>query len=126
MSLEQAEILPWMDSDYFKSILIKYEGRDDLQLKEFNVSAGTKKGENFASAIYRVTLNYLLQSPKEMTFIIKTRPDSLVLSAMLDEMGTFALEANFYENVLADCEKLIGNFKIAPRWKKLSKYRNER
>lgn len=117
MSSEQAETLTWMDSDYFKSILIKYEGRDDLQLKEFNVEAGTKKGENFASAVYRVTLNYHLlhDQPKEMTFIVKTNPESSALSEMLDEMGTFAGEGNIYSNVLTHCENLIGNFKIAPR-----------
>lgn len=117
MSSEQVETtLPWMNRDYFQSILIKYEGRDDLELREFKVKAGTNKGENFASAIYRVSMNYLLlDQPKELTFVVKTSPESSLLSDMLDEMGTFAVESFFYTNLKENCEKLIPNFKIAPR-----------
>lgn len=48
MSSEQVAAFPWMNNDYFKSILIKYEGHDNLQFSDFNISTGANKGENFA------------------------------------------------------------------------------
>lgn len=116
MSSESAETFSWMNNDYFKSILIKFEGHDNLQLSEFNVSSGTNKGENYASAIFRVNLNYLLNGvSKEITVIVKTNPESSALSEMLEEMETFKGETDVYENIIVECERLIPNFKIAPR-----------
>lgn len=116
MSSEQVETFPWMSSDYFTSILTKYEGHDDLQLREFNVSSGTNKGENFASAIFRVKLNYLLHGEaKEITVIIKTSSATSAISEMLEDLGTFEGEAHVYSNILDECKKLFPNFKLAPR-----------
>lgn len=115
MSLEQVENFTWMNKDYFKSILSKYEGHDNVELVDFNVSAGAKKGENFASAVYRVTLKYLINNEtKEASFILKTNSSSSAIAEMLEEMGTFKAETNIYANILPQCEKLL-NFKLAPR-----------
>lgn len=112
MSSEQSESLPWMD--YFKSILNKYEGHANLKLQKFHVGSGANKGENFASAVFRVTLNYLLNdNPKESSFIVKTTSQSNAVSEMLGEMGVFDGEQNIYEKILPQCEK--AKFKIAPR-----------
>lgn len=116
MSSEPVETFPWMTEEYFKSILAKYEGRDNLQLREFNVGSGTNKGENFASAIFRVSLNYLLDDkPKEVTLILKANSQNSAISDMLEEMGTFDGETQIYEQVLGECKKLIPDFHIAPR-----------
>lgn len=117
MPSEQAETAPWMNNDYFKAILSKYEGHDNFQLREFIVSSGTNKGENFAGSIFRVKLNYLLKGePTETTFILKARSASSAVSEMLDEMGTFEGETHLYANVLPECESLLPNFKLAPRY----------
>lgn len=117
MSAAQMESFSWMNNDYFKSILTKFEGHDNLQIKEFNVSLGTNKGENFASAIYRVTLKYSLSNDdlKEKSFVLKTNPELSALSELLDEMGTFKNETHVYEKIITECEKSFSNFKIAPR-----------
>lgn len=116
MTSEQVETFNWMNKDYFQSILTNYEGHDNVQLREFNVSSGTNKGENFASAIYRVSMSYLLNDePKEATFIVKTSPASSALSEMLEEMGTFEAETNVYANILPECEKLQPDIKFAPK-----------
>lgn len=116
MTSEPVESFPWMNSEYFKSILTKYEGHDNLQLIEFSVNSGSLKGENFASAIYRAKLSYLLnQQPKEMTFIIKTTSTTSAISEMLENMGTFDSETIVYEKILTECEKLFPDIKFAPR-----------
>lgn len=116
MSSDQVEKLSWMNSDYFKSILTEFEGQADLELSEFNVSAGTNKGESYASQVFRVTLRYLLNGEhKETSFILKSSPVSGVMSELLEEMGTFPGETHIYKNVLPVCQSLIPNFKIAPR-----------
>jgi Ecdysteroid kinase-like family len=115
MSCEQPETCSWMNSDYFESILTKYEGHGNLQLLDYSASVPAK-GENFASAIYRVKLNYLLNEvPKETTLIFKRKTESSALSEMLDSMGTFEGETHVYMKILTECEKLAPSFKIAPR-----------
>jgi hypothetical protein len=107
----------WMNKEYFQSILTHHEGHDDLVVREFNVSSGSNKGENFAAAIYRVTLNYLLndQESKKVSFILKTNPLSGAIAEMLSDMGTFEGETHIYAKVLSECEKLLPGLKIAPR-----------
>lgn len=115
MSSEQVETFPWMDNDYFKSILTKYEGHDNFQLRKFSVNSGTNKGENFASAIFRVTISYLLHDKeKETTFIVKARSETGAISEMLDDVGTFEGESHVY-SILGECQKLLPELKIAPR-----------
>lgn len=118
MSSESAEIFTWMNGDYFKSILAKYEGHDnDVELIEFSVKSGSVKGENFASAIYRAKLSYLLnQQPKEASFIIKTTSASSAISELLENMGTFDHETHIYQKVLTECEKLFPDTKLSPRY----------
>lgn len=117
MSKDQTEIYPWMNSDFFRSVLIKIEGTDNLQLNEFRVTSGTNKGENFASAVFRVTISYLLRDePKETSVIVKTSSESSAVSEMLSEMGTFESEAHVYSTVLTECGKYLTNFKIAPKY----------
>jgi hypothetical protein len=104
-----------MTTDYLESILTKHEGHDNLQLVDFSATAPAK-GENFASSIYRVKLNYLLNDvQKQVTLIFKTKPDGGEVSEMLESMDTFANEAHVYTSVLSQCEKLI-DLSIAPRY----------
>lgn len=119
MSSEITELCSWMTNDYLKSILSKYEGHDNLQLVDYSASA-PPKGENFASSIYRIKLNYLLNDEqKQVTLIFKTKPDGGALSEMLENMDTFASETHIYNNVLAECEK-TADFKVAPKYDVLS------
>lgn len=117
MSSLPTEAAPWMNNGYFKSILTIHEGHDNFKLREFTVSSGANKGENFAAAIYRVKLNYLLKGePTETTFILKARSASSAVSEMLDDMGTFEGETHLYANVVPACESSLANFKLAPRY----------
>lgn len=115
MSSDTLEVCSWMDSGYLQSVLTKYEGHDDLQLLDYSASSPAK-GENFASSIYRIKLNYLLNGVEKCTTLIfKAKPEGGAISEMLDNMDTFAGEAHIYTNVLSECEKLTG-LKIAPRY----------
>lgn len=106
-----------MSNEYFKSVLTAYEGHDDLVVKEFSVSSGTNKGENFASAIFRVTIKYLLRGEaKETQLIVKAQPENGAISEMLSEQGVFEAETHVYRAILGEFEKLIPNFKVAPRY----------
>lgn len=105
-----------MSKEYFKSVLTAYEGHDDLEVSEFSVSSGTNKGENFASAIFRVTIKYLLHGEtKETQLIVKTQPENGAISEMLSEMGVFEAESHIYRSILGECGSLIAGFKVAPR-----------
>lgn len=116
MASEQSE-LPWMSKEYLQTVLTAYEGHDDLVVKEFSVSSGTNKGENFASAIFRVGIKYLLHGEtKETKLIVKTQPENAAISEMLSETGVFEAERHIYQSILGECGKLIADFKVAPRY----------
>lgn len=63
MSSEQAATFPWMNNDYFKSILSKYEGHDNLQLSDFNINTGANKGENFARFVLIINKAFNVLNP---------------------------------------------------------------
>ena len=112
-------LLEWMTHEYFVKVLKEFEGRD-VELKEFLIKSGTNKGENFASAIYRVQLTYILlndAATKTCSFILKTSSANCVISEMLEDCHVFEGETQFYKKILVECYKLISdNTKFAPRW----------
>lgn len=111
-------LLEWMTHEYFVKVLKEFEGRD-VELKEFLIKSGTNKGENFASAIYRVQLTYILlnDETKTCSFILKTSSANSSISEMLEDFQVFEGETQLYKKILVECSKLIGdNIKFAPRW----------
>ena len=115
---ENEILLEWMTHEYFVKVLKEFEGRD-VELKEFLIKSGTNKGENFASAIYRVQLTYILNdtTTKTCSFILKTNSANSAISEMLEEFHVFEGETQLYKKILVECYKLIGdNNKFAPRW----------
>ena len=118
MSDQQVVALDWMTHDFFQSVLEKHEGTTVI-LKKFALKSATKAGENFASAIYRVVMDYESNGvEKDVSFILKTSSSNSDISAMLENFDVFKSESHFYQNVLKECYKLIDDnkyFKIAPR-----------
>ncbi|CAO1442433.1 unnamed protein product [Diamesa tonsa] len=111
-------LLEWMTHEYFIKVLKEFEGRD-VELKEFLIKSGTNKGENFASAIYRVQLTYILlndvDATKTCSFILKTSSANSSISEMLEDFQVFEGETQLYKKILVECSKLIGdNIKFAP------------
>lgn len=108
--------LPWMSDDYFSSILSKIEGHSEFELIEFIVNSGSNKGENFASAIYRVDLIYKSAGESKQTVVIlKACSATSVISEMLESAGTFDGETFVYDSILRECAKLFPKQIIAPR-----------
>lgn len=111
-------LLEWMTHEYFVKVLKEFEGRD-VELKEFLIKSGTNKGENFASAIYRVQLTYILVNDavtKTCSFILKTSSANSAISEMLEDFHVFEGETQFYKQLLVECYKLIDDNTIfAPR-----------
>ena len=121
MSDQQVEALEWMTHDFFQSVLEKHEGAT-VTLKKFTLKSATKAGENFASAVYRVCMDYELDGAnKDVSFVMKTSSTNLELSEMLEKFDVFVGESHFYQNVLQECYKLIDDnkYKLAPRWGQL-------
>lgn len=117
MSDQQVVALEWMTHDFFESVLEKHESAP-ITLKKFLLKSATKAGENFASAVYRVVLDYELNGvAKEVSFVMKTSSANSEISEMLENFDVFRSESHFYQNVLKECYKLIDDnkYKLAPR-----------
>lgn len=116
-TLQEETSFPWLNSEYIKTILIKLEGHEKLKLLDFNVGSGAEQGENFAGVINRVTVNYTSKGIEKTTkFILKSSPSSGAVSELLEDLGVYDREVFTYEKIHRDCEALLPNFKIAPRY----------
>lgn len=116
MSSSQDESFSWINSEYVKSIILKFEGHENIELNDFDVSSGAAKGENMAGVIKRVKTSYLCDGIKKSTnFILKASPSAGVLADMLEDLGIFEREAFTYQKLHPEFENLLPGFKIAPR-----------
>lgn len=123
MSTSQDESFSWLNSEYIKNILIKFEGHEELELIDFQVGSGSKQGENFAAVINRVAITYTSKGVKKVTsFILKSSPMAGAVSELLEGLGVYEREVFTYEKIHRDCEALLPNFKMAPRYYKSLHY----
>lgn len=117
MSCELTESFPWLASPYIKTLLEKYEGHDNLELIDFNVSSGSAQGDNFAGVILRVTVNYFIsESKKKVNFILKASPVAGAVAELLDNLGVYEGETFIYHKVQNECKALLPGFRMAPRY----------
>lgn len=117
---EEISLLPWMTNDLFQQVLDKYESRS-VVLKDYKVTSGTKKGENFAASIFRAHLDYEFDGTiKSTTFILKASSANELISEFLADVDVYKSESFFYTHILAECDsmlKAIGDHtKFSPRF----------
>lgn len=123
MSTPQDDSFPWLNSEYIRTILIKYEGHEKIELGSWNVGSGSQQGENFAAVINRITVNYTSKGIQKTTkFILKSSSASGAVSELLEDLGVFEREVFTYEKIHRDIEALLPTFKMAPRYYKSFRY----
>ncbi|KAG5685050.1 hypothetical protein PVAND_014252 [Polypedilum vanderplanki] len=106
---------PWLNSDYIKTILAKYEGHENFEVNDFSIGSGSAMGENFAGVIHRVKINYTMSGiKKEASFILKTSPQAGAVAELLENLNVYEGEVYMYHKIHNECESLLSGFKMAP------------
>ncbi len=98
-------------------------------MDSFEVSPGAKPGENFASTLYRVTINYTstkVPCDEPLSLIIKTMPEKGNFKAdTFDSTPMFDTEIKMYNEILpqfqAVWESANDHSMIFPKYNRLKK-----
>ncbi|KAK3894911.1 hypothetical protein Pcinc_001359 [Petrolisthes cinctipes] len=101
--------LNFITEQHVKSALRKEKG-DEAQLLIWNINNFTEKGDNMATVVTSVVVDYHLGSETHQTsYIIKLNP---CITSALNDLFTnmiFEKEVNFYEKILPDLNHILNN-----------------
>ncbi|KAK4307918.1 hypothetical protein Pmani_020366 [Petrolisthes manimaculis] len=109
---EKRDPLSLITEQHVKSALRKDKG-DEAQLLTWNINNFTKKGDNLASVVTSVVIDYHLahlgSETHQTSYIIKLNP--CITSAFTDSFTNmvFEKEVNFYEEILPDLNHMLNN-----------------
>lgn len=122
----------WLDKEFFRKVIRNYTNDEDAILLNFSIRSGSKAGENFASDLYRVTINYSkttnsmvevdvkslnLQNSETISVIVKVLPANEDVD--IDNRRMFLNEMRMYGESLVEIDKIVrqayGELKLFPR-----------
>lgn len=117
MTSQQDDSFSWIDSEYVKNVVKKFEGHERIELSDFKVGSGAAQGENMAGVIKRLKTNYLCDGTNKSTnFILKASPQAGAIADLLEDLGIFEREVFTYEKLHTQFEALCPGLNIAPRY----------
>ncbi|XP_030565759.1 uncharacterized protein LOC115766089 [Drosophila novamexicana] len=100
----------WLTRDYVQQKLREYLKDGKLQLQQLHIKPATSNGENYASVMTRINVEYKdknLLKHKD-TFLIKTTFSGKDPAAhLLEQYGIYVREMDMYEEVLPKLAKII-------------------
>lgn len=108
MSQESPE---WLNHSFFDKV-IKHHISSDAKVTEFTIQSGAKPGENFASDLFRASINYASESEaKSISVIVKVMP--MKEEGDIDGKQLFLTEMKMYDDTLIDINRLLLNAHVA-------------
>lgn len=100
----------WMSDDFFETVLKSHYNTDSIKIVSTNIKPAAKKGENFASAVYRVVVTFLRKDTNNeeiISLILKTNSTNAAVQEVIAEFQVFEREFITYKEVLIACEQLL-------------------
>jgi len=101
----------WLTVDYVEKKLCKYFEDDSLKLKKLGIVPATAKGDNYASVMARINVNYSTKDSKDLqtgTFLLKTTfADKDPAAILLSDYGVYTREMEIYEQILPHLSKMV-------------------
>lgn len=98
---------PWMNQSFFEKVIRHREHDPQAQVEEFTVGAGTKPGDNFASALFRGVITYKSKFTKNasqsISLIIKTE----IVTALGDGHANFIKDSPLFRNEIEMYGKVL-------------------
>ena len=102
----------WMDRTFFEKVVQEMEKDSEAKVENFNVSAGSNPGDNFASSIYRGKIDFKSKftgnETKSISVIIKTQIINGIegMQDFVKESPMFRNEMEMYNEVLPEIQTL--------------------
>lgn len=99
----------WLNQDFFERVIKFHTKNDSAVVTSFNISSGSKMGENFASEMFRAIINYsttaaAASAESSISVIIKVKPKE---SGEIDAERMFSAEMKMYSETLIDMNRLL-------------------
>ena len=101
----------WIDGKYLENVLESYEN-EEIEVKSFTVKSGSDKGDNFASALFRISVEYAIKDEedvKTISLILKTEMDDPLVSEIVKEFQIFEREKWVYTNLLVGINLILNS-----------------
>ena len=128
---ETIEYPPFLDNtDFYLPIVEKIlnVSRNDFSIKSFKVNAGSSKGDNYLSSIYRVSVEVLNlkinQEINVISIIIKVKSSPYMSNEEVDKFNAFPKENEMYLKLIPEFERLLHNKGIETVFGPKSEYLN--
>lgn len=108
---------PWISNAFFERILRREHQDNTIVVKNYSVKPALGKGENYASQMLRVRIEFTsINNPKVevISLIVKAALiDNVEMAALTTEIGVFRKEIMVFQQIIPEVEKLlrsIGDF----------------
>lgn len=115
------KIPDWLTDDYFLKVL-KSDSQpcDKIVLYKSQVESATNKGDNYASEMFRIVLNYTRDGfSEEKRIILKKDHDNEDVNKFFADYNLYSTEIDYYRLYLPEFEKILQrageNIQLSPR-----------
>ena len=96
----------WMDKSFFEKVVRHVEKDPQASVEEFNVVAGSKPGDNFASSVYLASISlrskFTKNEVKTISVFIKVNSQA----TMMQNSSLFRNEMEMFDKILPEIESL--------------------
>lgn len=114
---QEVKVPTWLNVSFLVKVLSTKQSvaEESVQITKFKVGSASKKGDNFASQIFRVELSYSIdgQEAVEQRVIVKARHDNEEMHEIFSAYEIYTKEINFYQNILPGITKLLESIGIS-------------
>ncbi|XP_054747522.1 uncharacterized protein LOC129253250 [Anastrepha obliqua] len=114
---DKDELVPpkWLDKAFFERVLQPQKSSENVKVPNITIQPATKKGEHFASVMYRVQVTFTLsrdcetmQRQQNKSLIVKTLPELQgVKQRLLQDSKLFETEIGIYTEVVPKLEETL-------------------
>lgn len=101
---------PYITNGFFERILRRELHDDSISVKDYTLKAALGKGENYASQMLRVKVDYssINKPTNEISLILKAAiTNNAEMTALTHEMGLFRKEISSFKKIIPEVEKLL-------------------
>ncbi|XP_055638094.1 uncharacterized protein LOC129776461 [Toxorhynchites rutilus septentrionalis] len=106
---ESCDVPEWLNAKYFEEVLRKAKNDSTIKVRSINVRYALPKGENYASTIYRVLVEFHTKDQFAVcrSYIVKGMATSSMAEQKLGEYDVHAKEMDVYQLVIPEMKRLM-------------------
>lgn len=102
---------PWISNSFFERILRREHMDNTIVVKDYTLQPALNKGENYASQMLRVRVNYSsINDPTvvHISLIVKAAlTNNVEMAALTAELGVFRKEIMVFQHIIPEVDRLL-------------------